>query len=75
MLGMTIGIILIVIICILYFVGRVHAKTLAKKMIAAGRIENVQDFKIASDTLAKMPEDLEAADLWRKLQSLKEHSS
>lgn len=72
---LILGGILIVVVSILYFVGRAHAKTLAKKMIAARRIDNMHEFNIASDTLAKMTDDLEAADLWKKLQALKESSS
>jgi len=75
-LGMLIlGGILIVVVSILYFVGRARAKTLAKKMITARRIDNIKDFNLASNTLAKMPDDLEAADLWKKLQALKDSSS
>lgn len=46
------------------------AKKEAKKILALGKIENHKKFEQISKTLATTQNDLEAADLWKRLQEL-----
>lgn len=48
------------------------AKKSAKAMLRAGTITNPKTFEQVSRVLATMPNDLEAADLWHKLQELRQ---
>ncbi len=59
-------------IAILWNQGK--AKRLAKRMLQEGRIRDMTEFKQVSDTLSVTTGDLEAADLWKKLQVLKDSS-
>lgn len=54
--------------------GKSQAKKEAKKILAMGKIENPRKFKRTMGVLAKTSNDLEASDLWKKLQSLSEQS-
>jgi len=51
-----------------------QAKGKAKQILELGRIDKSKEFEWVSETLAKMSKDLEAADLWKRLQELKEKS-
>ncbi len=48
-----------------------RAKVKAKKILAEGKVNDIGEFKRISDVLARMPNDLEAADLWKRLQEIK----
>jgi len=50
--------------------GRSKAKREAKQMLASGEISDTRKAKRVMDILAKTPNDLEAADLWRELKKL-----
>lgn len=52
-----------------------QAKKEAKKILAAGEIGDPPKFKRTMDVLAHTTNDLEAADLWKKLQTLSEQST
>lgn len=51
--------------------GRSKAKKEATKMLTYGHIDNERQFKRVSKILAASPNDLEATDLWQKLQLLR----
>lgn len=46
------------------------AKKKAKLILKAGKIENLKEFEQVSKYLAIMRNDLEAEDLWKRLQEL-----
>ena len=48
-----------------------RAKVKAKKILAEGKVNDIGEFKRISDVLAHMPNDLEATDLWKRLQEIK----
>lgn len=48
------------------------AKKEAKKILTLGKIENHKKFEQISKTLATTQNDLEAADLWKRLQELQQ---
>ena len=50
--------------------NQTRAKKRAKEILAAGRVEDPRKFETVLDVLAKTPNDLEAADLWKRLQAL-----
>ena len=51
--------------------SQAQAKKEAKKILTSGRIDNPKKLDRIFGILAKTPNDLEAADLWKKLQDLK----
>ncbi len=61
-------------IAIIIITQQSGAKKEAKKMLAQGKIVNQREFKRVSRILSTIQNDLEAADLWKKLQELKPHS-
>ena len=52
-----------------------QAKKQAKKMLASGEVTNWKKFDRICSMLATTSDDLEATDLWHKLQDLKEKLS
>ena len=52
--------------------SQAKAKKEAQKILEVGRIDDPKKFKQISKTLATTQNDLEAADLWKKLQDLKD---
>ena len=52
--------------------SRGKAKTEAKEILYGGKAASPERIAWLSSTLSTIPNDLEAADLWRKLQELKE---
>ncbi len=76
---MGIGIIAGIIIGILVMIGviwsRREAKKEAKKILQIGRIEDYASFKRTMAILGHARNDLEATDLWEKLQALSEQQS
>ena len=68
---------LLILIVILAGVVRIQnnsAKKEARKILAEGNISNPKKLKWAMGVLNKMSKDMEAADLWKRLQELKEKS-
>ena len=55
-------------------IRRSQAKGKAKQILELGHIDKPKEFAWISDALAKTPNDLEATDLWKRLQELKEKS-
>ena len=72
LIGCIIGIALVVIFAVLIAGNQGYSKAKAKKILKSGRIENIREFNVICETLSTMASDLEASDLWRKLQALKE---
>ena len=62
-----IGIALAVPLAGLIVYSQDKAKKEAQKMLEVGRIDDPKKFKRISSTLATTQNDLEAADLWKKL--------
>lgn len=52
--------------------GQSSAKKEAKKILALGKIEDHKKFERISRTLSTTTNDLEAADLWKRLQELQQ---
>ena len=71
-LWLIIGVVIGSVIGIWYAWHQGWAKREAKKILSVGLILNLRKFNEACDTLAKMTNDLEAIDLWKKLQTLKD---
>ncbi len=67
-----IGIALAVPLAGLIVFSQAKAKKEAQKMLEAGRIDDPKKFAQISKVLATTQNDLEAADLWKKLQDLKD---
>jgi len=55
--------------------SQAQAKKEAKKILAAGTINNPRKFKQTMNVLSHTTNDLEAADLWKKLQTLSEQNT
>ncbi len=68
----TIGIALAIPLAVLIVSSQDKAKKEAKKILETGRIDDSKKFEQVSKTLATTQNDLEAADLWKKLQDLKD---
>ncbi len=51
------------------------AKKEARKMLAVGKVTSDREFRRISRILSTTQNDLEAADLWKKLQELKARPS
>jgi len=69
--GCIIGIVLVLIFAVLIAGNQGYSKAKAKKILKSGKIENIKEFNVICETLSTMASDLEASDLWRKLQALK----
>jgi len=70
-----IGIALAIPLAGLVVFSQSQAKKEAKKMLDAGQIMNERKYKQTSNILSKTTNDLEAADLWKRLQELKAKTS
>lgn len=55
-------------------IRRSKAKAKARQILDAGHIDKPKEFAWVSEALAKTPNDLEATDLWKRLQNLKAES-
>ena len=71
-IGVIVGAALGIPVAGLIIYGQSWAKKEAKKMLAANQIYDYHKFDRVCTILARTENDLEAADLWRKLQELKE---
>ncbi|MFC1944994.1 hypothetical protein ACFLX5_05935 [Chloroflexota bacterium] len=67
-----IGLFLAIPVAGLVVFSQSQAKKEAKKILASGKIDNPKKYKRTMSILAKTDKDLEAADLWHKLQQLQE---
>ena len=51
-------------------IRRSQAKAKARQILDVGHIDKPKEFEWISETLAKTSDDLEAADLWKRLNEL-----
>ncbi len=69
------GLFLGIPIAIMILSQRSGAKKEAQKMLAKGKVTNEREFRRISRILSTTTGDLEAADLWKRLQELKKELS
>jgi preprotein translocase subunit SecY len=71
LVGGFFGVVLAFFLAIVYVRAQGKAKKIAKKIISEGKITNEKVYNNTLKLLATTKDDLEAADLYHKLSSLK----
>jgi len=68
---LMLGFLLAIFLGIMVVVSRSQAKNKAKRMLERGQITTRTEYRQVLKILSAIPNDLEAADLWKKLQEMK----
>lgn len=69
-IALVLGVAIAFPVAFLVIFARSRAKKDAKKMLEIGKITDLKKAKSTLDILGKTDKDLEAADLWKKLNEL-----
>jgi len=68
---LMLGFLLAIFLGIMVVVSQSQAKNKAKRMLAGGQIANPREYRQVLKILSTIPNDLEAADLYKKLAEMK----